>query len=297
MSEVFARRPVAPDVRGLRAPERTLELLRDLVHAHTGMYYDDSRLDFLSDRLAPLAIDRGFDSFLDYYYLLKYDPDAAGEWLRAIDALSVQETYFWREFDQIKALVETILPTLVERRRAPIRIASVPCASGEEPLSIAMALDDAGWFARAAIDIRAGDASPAALARAGGPLRRTRVPPDSRRHAREVLSTGGCAGRMGDPRGRPSPHLVVDAHQRRRAGGRAAAGAVRRHLLPQSFHLFHPGDGGAGRRDVRRGHAVAGISVRRRGRIAAANREPVRPARDGRRLRLREAMSATLVCL
>ena len=166
MSEVFARRPVAPDVRGLRAPERTLELLRDLVHAHTGMYYDDSRLDFLSDRLAPLAIDRGFDSFLDYYYLLKYDPDAAGEWLRAIDALSVQETYFWREFDQIKALVETILPTLVERRRAPIRIASVPCASGEEPLSIAMALDDAGWFARTAIDIRAGDASPAALARA-----------------------------------------------------------------------------------------------------------------------------------
>jgi chemotaxis protein methyltransferase CheR len=166
VTEVSARRSVAPDVRGLRAPERTLELLRDLVLAHTGMFYDDARLDFLRDRLAPLALDRGFDSFLDYYYLLKYDRDAADEWVRAIDALSVQETYFWREFDQIKALVDAIVPRLVERRRAPLRIVSIPCASGEEPLSIAMALDDAGWFSRAAIDIRAGDASEAALARA-----------------------------------------------------------------------------------------------------------------------------------
>ena len=166
MTEVSARRPVAPDVKGLRAPERTLELLRDLVLAQTGMFYDDSRLDFLSDRLAPLAIDRGFDSFLDYYYLLKYDRDAAAEWVRAIDALSVQETYFWREFDQVKALTDVIVPSLTARRGTPIRIASVPCASGEEPLSIAMALDDAGWFSRAAIEIYAGDASEAALRRA-----------------------------------------------------------------------------------------------------------------------------------
>lgn len=166
MTEVSARRPVAPDVKGLRAPERTLELLRDLVLAQTGMFYDDSRLDFLSDRLAPLAIDRGFDSFLDYYYLLKYDAGAAAEWVRAIDALSVQETYFWREFDQVKALTDVIVPSLTARRGTPIRIASVPCASGEEPLSIAMALDDAGWFSRAAIEIYAGDASEAALTRA-----------------------------------------------------------------------------------------------------------------------------------
>lgn len=166
MTELSARRAVGPDVRGLRIPERTLELLRDLVQAHTGMYYDDGRLDFLRDRLTPLALDRGFDSFLDYYYLLKYDQGAAAEWVRAIDALSVQETYFWREFDQINALVDVIVPRLVESGRTPVRIVSVPCASGEEPLSIAMALDNAGWFARTAIEIRAGDASEAALRRA-----------------------------------------------------------------------------------------------------------------------------------
>ena len=64
------------------------------------MHYDDGRLDILRDRLVPLAIERGFDSLLDYYYLLKYDAAADGEWPRVMDALSVQETYFWREADQ-----------------------------------------------------------------------------------------------------------------------------------------------------------------------------------------------------
>jgi len=78
----------------------------------------------------------------------------------------VQETYFWREADQFRALATVIVPALIERRRTPIRIWSVPCASGEEPLSIAMALAEASWFDRAAIEIHASDASDAALERA-----------------------------------------------------------------------------------------------------------------------------------
>jgi len=158
---------VPPDTQGLRIPERTLPLLRDLVRARTGMHYDDTRIDFLRDRIVPLAIERGFDSLLDYYYLLKYDPAGDEEWKRAIDALSVQETYFWREFDQVRALVDAIVPSLVALGRTRIRLWSIPCASGEEPLSIAMALLEAGWFSRVAIEIHAGDASPLALRRAG----------------------------------------------------------------------------------------------------------------------------------
>lgn len=159
-------RAVVPDVSGLRIPERTLPLLRDLVGGQTGLYYEDSRLDQLRDRLAPLAIDRGFDSLLDYYYLLKYDAGAPAEWRRVLDTLATNESYFWREADQLTALATSILPQLVERQRAPIRIWSVPCASGEEPLSIAMALEEGGWFQRAAIEIHASDASVAALERA-----------------------------------------------------------------------------------------------------------------------------------
>lgn len=158
----------------IRVPERSLELLRDLVAAKTGLYYDEASLHFLRDRLVPLAVNRGFDSLLDFYYLLRYDADAPAEWVRAIDALSVRETYFWRESDQLDALVTHIMPAVAARRPASIRLWSMPCASGEEPLSIAMALDEAGWFQRADIALHASDASEAALERARSGLYRER---------------------------------------------------------------------------------------------------------------------------
>jgi chemotaxis protein methyltransferase CheR len=158
--------PQRLDATGVRIPERTLPLLRDLINAHTGMFYDDERMTQLRDRLSPLALERGFDSLLDYYYLLKYDGTAADEWRRVVDALSVQETYFWREVDQVQALTSRILPSLVEAGRRSVRIWSVPCATGEEPLSIAMALEEDGWFDRLAIEIHASDASDAALRKA-----------------------------------------------------------------------------------------------------------------------------------
>jgi chemotaxis protein methyltransferase CheR len=158
--------PAWTDAAAVRIPERTLPLLRDLVNAHTGMFYEGERVAMLRDRLAPLALERGFDSLLDYYYLLKYDDRAPEEWARVIDALSVQETYFWREADQLHALADRIIPMLVGAGRQRIRIWSIPCSTGEEPLSIAMALEERGWFARVPIDIYASDASEAALRKA-----------------------------------------------------------------------------------------------------------------------------------
>jgi chemotaxis protein methyltransferase CheR len=143
-----------------------LPLLRDLIGARTGLSYDDGREDTLAERLASLVIDRGFRSYLDLFYLLKYE-DSESDWARVMDALSVQETYFWREIDQVRAVVDQIVPSLAARRPGGvIRIWSVPCATGEEPLSIAMLLDEAGWFSRQSFEIHAGDASPLAIARA-----------------------------------------------------------------------------------------------------------------------------------
>jgi len=150
-------------------------LLRDLIHERLGLFYDDGKQDLLADKLSPLVIERGLDSFLDYYYLLKYDENAADEWRRVIDALSVQETYFWREMDQVHALVEEITPAYFARRPAmPLRIWSAACATGEEPLTIAMALNEAGWLGRAPIEIYATDISPAAIAKAQAGIYRER---------------------------------------------------------------------------------------------------------------------------
>jgi chemotaxis protein methyltransferase CheR len=158
--------PFVPENLGL--PETGLPLLRDLVHEHTGLFYDNGRCDILADRLAPLVIQRGFRTFLDFYYLLKYDERAAlTEWRSVVDALSVQETYFWREIDQIRGFACRVVPELVRAApNGPLRIWSVPCASGEEPLTIAMVLEEAGWFDRIPIEIHGGDASSAAIGKA-----------------------------------------------------------------------------------------------------------------------------------
>ena len=190
----------SPDNLGL--PETGLPLLRDLIHERTGLFYENGRYETLGERLAPLVLERGFRSFLDFYYLLKYDADAPSEWRSILDVLSVQETYFWRESDQIEALASRVVPELV--RQDPggiIRIWSVPCASGEEPLSIAMALNEAGWFDRARIEIHASDGSAAAIAKARqGCLPGARVQGAADRTARKILPER--AGRMASRRPR-----------------------------------------------------------------------------------------------
>lgn len=147
--------------------ERLFSLVGNLIHERLGMFFDNGARELLADKLSPLAVARGFGSFLDYYYLLKYDDNAADEWIKVIEALSVQETFFWREMDQVQAVVEEVVPQCRDLSAGEtIRIWSAACATGEEPLSIAMALNEAGWFEKAHIEIYASDISPEALAKA-----------------------------------------------------------------------------------------------------------------------------------
>jgi chemotaxis protein methyltransferase CheR len=155
-----------PETLGL--PPTGLLLLRDIIHERAGVFFDEGRIDMLAERTAPIVIERGFRSFLDLYYLLKYDAEGSSSpWRAVMDALAVPETYFWREIDQIRAVVWSVVPEIARRATdGVIRIWSAPCATGEEPLSIAMALSEAGWFDRARIEIYASDASESAIARA-----------------------------------------------------------------------------------------------------------------------------------
>lgn len=68
------------------------------------------------------------------------------EWLELLDALLVNETWFFRERDTFTALVQLVLRQWAPANPlGPLRLLSVPCASGEEPFSMVMALLDAGF--------------------------------------------------------------------------------------------------------------------------------------------------------
>jgi len=153
----------------IRVPYGGLALLRDLVHERTGLYFDDDKIDVFFGKLSPLIAERKLDSLLEYYYLLKYDAASAEEWRKVFDSLTVQESFFWREIDQIRVLVDRIVPEYFKAHPYhTLNIWSAACAAGCEPLTIAMALQEAGWFDRGKIDIFASDASPRAVGAARG---------------------------------------------------------------------------------------------------------------------------------
>jgi chemotaxis protein methyltransferase CheR len=149
------------------------------------LYFDDAKIDLFVDKLSPLIADRASASLLDYYYLLKYEAESAEEWPKVFDALTVQESFFWREMDQIHVLVNQIVPLYFKAHPyRTLNIWSAACAAGEEPLTIAMALDEAGWFDRGSIDIHASDASQRAVESAKNGIYRERsfrsLPPNLR---------------------------------------------------------------------------------------------------------------------
>src|SRR5215217_3907810 len=102
--------------------DQVATLLRDLVHERTGIYFESDRLEMMIEKLESRATALGCDSYLDYYYILKYDDRGAEEWLRVMDAFSVQETYFWRESSQIDALVKFVVPQWFKDHSVPLRI-------------------------------------------------------------------------------------------------------------------------------------------------------------------------------
>lgn len=159
-------------------------LIRDLVHDRTGIYFDDEAVPAMADKLSGRVTEHSSLSLLEYYYLLKETADTAVEWHEVLNAFSVPETYFWREIDQVQNLVTQIVPEWFARRSDPLTIWSAGCASGEEPFSIAIALDVAGW-GHHPIRIQASDASDKALQKASLAVYRERalrmLPDDLRR--------------------------------------------------------------------------------------------------------------------
>ena len=91
--------------------------------------------------------------------------DDAAERDRLVEEVVVSESWFFRDSQVFDSIATFALTLTAMPGRSPVRILSVPCAGGEEPYSIAMALLDAG-LPETAFRIDAFDVSHASLARA-----------------------------------------------------------------------------------------------------------------------------------
>ncbi len=142
---------------------KVFAILSALVEERIGLTYALRDRELFAEKVGRRMREAGFESALDYYYYLRYDDAAAPEFAALVDELVVTETYFFREADVLRIVVDEVLLPAVREGRRP-RVWSAACASGDEPLTLAMLLADAG--ALDSVEIVASDLSLRALARA-----------------------------------------------------------------------------------------------------------------------------------
>lgn len=112
--------------------------LCEFLYRRTGLVFTEAKRYYVERRVIDRIEATGAMSFADYFALLR--SDVRGEIEQFINAFTVNETYFYREDHQLRCLTNDLLPerTRLKGRGQTIRIWSVPCATGEEPYSIAI---------------------------------------------------------------------------------------------------------------------------------------------------------------
>ena len=139
--------------------EEVFRLIRDFVRDYCGIYFDDDSRYLLEKRLSRRVRTLHFSNFREYYRYLLYHKNREEELALIIDIITVNETYFFREQNQLKTFSEEILPELkdINKDKKRLRVWSAGCSTGEEPYTIAILVLEKGYFHNWNIEIFGSD--------------------------------------------------------------------------------------------------------------------------------------------
>jgi chemotaxis protein methyltransferase CheR len=155
---------------GPQMTDAEFRMLSELLRQHCGLHFGPESRFLLEKRVARRLRELELTSFAAYHYLVRNGSSDDSEFPRLIDELTTNETYFFRERGQLRALMSEIVPELrlqrAGRSGAPISIWSAGCSSGEEPYSIVTLALEAGLVPGVDIRMYASDISHRMLRRA-----------------------------------------------------------------------------------------------------------------------------------
>lgn len=115
---------------------------RDLLEARTGMQIPKHRKSFLETSISIRMREIGCDGFDTYYEQLMAGLAGEVEWATLVDRLTVQETSFFRHPHSYELVADYCNKLYADQERSHIELWSVGCATGEEPYSLAMMMED-----------------------------------------------------------------------------------------------------------------------------------------------------------
>ena len=118
------------------------EYVSQLVRSESALVLEPGKEYLVETRLGPLARREGFASLADFIQQMRSEIKIDGLHHKAVDALTTNETLFFRDFHPFEALRRSILPAVLEQRAGARRLAiwSAACSTGQEPYTLAMLL-------------------------------------------------------------------------------------------------------------------------------------------------------------
>jgi chemotaxis protein methyltransferase CheR len=119
---------------------------RKYIYDLSGIYFQDNKKYLLESRLQRRMKYIGITSFNEYFNFIRFKPEGRNEIDYLMEAITINETYFFRNQAQLDVLVSKIIPDLIEKKRQlgnkKIKIWSAASSSGEEPYSVAMVINE-----------------------------------------------------------------------------------------------------------------------------------------------------------
>ncbi|MEJ2416430.1 MAG: protein-glutamate O-methyltransferase CheR [Exilibacterium sp.] len=166
--------------------DREFNQFRNLIYDIAGITLSDAKKLLVSSRLVKRLLHHGLSNYGDYFRILQ-DCRFAGELQIAVDLLTTNETYFFREPKHFDFIREQVLAQHSTGR--PLRAWSAACSSGEEAYTLAMVMADT--LSGGAWEILASDISTRMLDRArSGHYALERTDGISREHLRRYCLKG-----------------------------------------------------------------------------------------------------------
>jgi chemotaxis protein methyltransferase CheR len=130
-------------------PDLSVEQFKSLsqqIYHKLGLHFDDKKIYFLKTRVAKRMAALGIDDPRDYVFLVSYADPKGIEMQALANLVTTNETYMFREYDQLQAFANHCLPEVLSAKQArgerKLRIWCAGCSSGEEAYTLAMILQD-----------------------------------------------------------------------------------------------------------------------------------------------------------
>jgi chemotaxis protein methyltransferase CheR len=122
------------------------ESLSRLIYQKLGLHFDDKKIYFLKSRVAKRMTALGLADPREYLFKLSFADPEDQEMQALANLVTTNETYMFREYDQLQAFANHCLPEVLSAKQArgerTLRIWSAGCSSGEEPYTLAMILQE-----------------------------------------------------------------------------------------------------------------------------------------------------------